>query len=96
MKRISAIVGLAFLAGACTQQYEPKVDMRGVDAEQYRVDLGQCRYYNAQVDKAAETMEAFGVPALVGAGTYDKARDTLDEKTVVETCLQTRGYTVLR
>lgn len=61
MKKL--IPAILLLAGCA---HDPVVDMRGVDARQYRQDLAECRTYANQVSTAEAAAKRGAIGAAVG------------------------------
>lgn len=57
-------VPLVLLIAGCT--HDPIVDMRGVDEQQYRQDLAECREYAEQVKTGEEAVKRGAIGAVVG------------------------------
>ena len=56
---------------------DPIVDQRGVDPEQYALDMAECRGYANQVDTGKEVAKQAGMTGLVGgvlAGAFEHGR----------------------
>lgn len=76
-RSLIGVTVLAMLAGCATPpegagrgygaEYTPVIDMRGVDAEKYDDDLGDCRAYAAQIDPAGRAAAGAIAGALAGA-----------------------------
>ena len=56
---------------------DPIVDQRGVDPEQYALDMAECQSYADQVDTGKEAAKQAGLTGLVGgvlAGAFEHGR----------------------
>ena len=56
---------------------DPIVDQRGVDPEQYALDMAECQGYADQVDTGKEVAKQAGMTGLVGgvlAGAFEHGR----------------------
>ena len=56
---------------------DPILDQRGVDPEQYALDMAECRGYANQVDTGKEVAKQAGLTGLVGgvlAGAFEHGR----------------------
>lgn len=61
---LTAIFSTALILAACVGDYQPVVDMKGVNQAKYQRDIAECRQYADQVDIGGNT----ATNALVGAG----------------------------
>lgn len=61
---LTTLLGTAIILSACVGDYQPVVDMKGVNHSKYQQDLAECRNYADQVDIGGNT----ATNALVGAG----------------------------
>jgi len=65
---------LLLLAGCAA---DPIVDQRGIDPEQYALDIAECQGYADQVDTSKEVAKQAGLTGLVGgvlAGAFEHGR----------------------
>ena len=63
MNKLIACFSIALLA-ACAS--DPIVDQRGVDPEQYAIDLGECEQYVAQVNTTKQAVSRGLVSSVFG------------------------------
>ena len=66
---------IVFLLVGCAS--DPIVDQRGVDPEQYALDMTECQGYADQVDIGREVAKQAGMTGLVGgvlAGAFEHGR----------------------
>lgn len=72
MKKFLYVPIFAMLTVSCLR-YEPIVDLKGIDQEQYEQDLAECRGYASQTRNYAlrNALVGAGIGAAVGAATGD-------------------------
>jgi hypothetical protein len=73
--KILSISLIVFLLVGCAS--DPIVDQRGVDPEQYALDMVECQGYADQVDTGKEVAKQAGMTGLVGgvlAGAFEHGR----------------------
>lgn len=65
MKKSMCIIILICLTGCAT--YRPIVDMRGIDRNQYEIDLAECQMYAKQISPGTSAAVGAGAGAAIGA-----------------------------
>ena len=102
MNKLIACFSIALLA-ACAS--DPIVDQRGVDPEQYAIDLGECEQYVAQVNTTKQAVsrgavgdqrdskKIAGGAAVVGTGRGLENAERRKRKVLIN-CMKSRGYRI--
>lgn len=67
IKRAVALAAASCILAACAGTPRPIIDTKGVDMDQYQVDLAECEVYADEVDVAGGMTRSAALGAVLGA-----------------------------